>query len=177
MSEQVELFSYDPDWPAAFVRERDRILPLFPGPPLLIEHMGSTAVPGIVAKPIIDIIVLVEPGTVRAAVPALEASGYTYRADASNERHSFLRRHRPADQRRTHHLHIHDDPDEVRRHLVFRDRLRAKPAVRDAYVALKRDLADRYRDDRLAYSKAKTAFVDAIVAAANGPARRDDWNL
>ena len=79
MTEPVELHAYDPDWPAAFERERALIAPLFPQAPKLTEHMGSTSVPGLPAKPIIDIIVLVDDlAAGHAAVPALEAAGSAF---------------------------------------------------------------------------------------------------
>ena len=177
MTEAVQLHSPDPDWPAAFARERDLIAPLFSMPPLLIEHMGSTAIPGLPAKPIIDIIVLVDDlEASRADIPALEATGYSFWAANPDKTKLYLAKGLPPAPQRTHHLHIHDDVDEVQRHLIFRDHLRAHPDVRDAYLALKRDLAARFRDDREAYSTNKTAFVDDLVAFLGGPPRRVAWN-
>jgi len=172
MVEPVELCAPDGDWPAAFLRERERISALFPVAPLLIEHMGSTAIPGLPAKPIIDIIVLVDDlETARPAIGPLEATGYSFWADNPDTSKLFLVKGLPPAPHRTHHLHIHDDEDEVQRHLVFRDHLRANPAARDAYLALKRDLATRFRDDREAYSRGKTDFVDSLVESLGGPRR------
>ena len=135
--------------------------------------MGSTAVPGLVAKPIIDIIVLVDSlEAARPSIPALEALGFIHRADYSDTTKILLMKRRAEDQSRSHHLHVHEHEAEVRRHLVFRDCLRADNALRDAYADLKLDLADRFRDDRMAYSRHKTAFVDAVVRAAGGSDRR-----
>jgi GrpB-like predicted nucleotidyltransferase (UPF0157 family) len=170
--EIVELHPYDPDWPAAFERERQVIAPLFPTPPRVIEHMGSTSIPGLPAKPIIDIIVLVddlEAG--RTAIPALEAAGYSFWTANPDKTKLYLVKGLPPAPRRTHHLHVYDDEREVERHLIFRDRLRTDPGARGAYLALKRDLADRFRDDREAYSSAKTAFVDELVLSSGGPKR------
>jgi GrpB-like predicted nucleotidyltransferase (UPF0157 family) len=176
MAEPVELFAPDEDWPAAFLRERELILPLFPVPPRLIEHMGSTAIPGLPAKPIIDIIVLVDDlEAARPAIAPLEATGYSLWADNPDKSKFYLAKGLPPAPRRTHHLHIHDDEEEVLRHLVFRDHLRANPDARDAYLALKQDLATRFRDDREAYSKGKTDFVDGIVARLGGPGRHTPW--
>lgn len=176
MAEAIVLQDADPDWPAAFDRERTLILLCLPSAPVLIEHMGSTAIPGLPAKPIIDIIVLVDDlDAARAAIPPLVALGYQYRDDHADTTKLFLMKLSP-DGLRTHHLHLHDDAGEVRRHLIFRDALRADPALRDAYRDLKIDLATRYRDDRMAYSTGKTAFVDAVVASAGGPARRVNWD-
>jgi GrpB-like predicted nucleotidyltransferase (UPF0157 family) len=173
VTEPVEIHTYDPDWPAAFERERQLIAPLFPKPPQLIEHMGSTAIPGLPAKPIIDVIVLVDDlETGRTAIPALEATGYSFWAANPDTTKLYLAKGLPPAPRRTHHLHIYDDPDEVQRHLIFRDHLRADPSARAAYLALKQELAVRFRDDREAYSAGKTAFVEDLVLSLGGPRRR-----
>lgn len=167
----------DADWAAQFLAERERIAPCFPAPPRLIEHMGSTAVPGLVAKPIIDIIVLVDDlEGARPAIPALVAAGYVHRDDFPMPDRIFLMRLDAETGLRTHQLHIHGNEAEVQRHLIFRDRLRSDRAVRDAYAALKRDLAQRHGDDRQAYSQHKTAFIDAIVAESGGADRAQQWN-
>lgn len=170
----IVLVASDPAWSTAFATARDEILTILPDP-VLIEHIGSTAVPGLMAKPVIDIIVLVDDMTAaRAALPQLADLGYEFRPDVSNAARVFLRRI-GADGTRTHHLHIHGDHDDVRRHILFRDQLRADAAMREAYQAVKRDLARRHRDDREAYAKGKDAFVDAVVSAAGGPSRRPFW--
>ena len=177
MTEAVELLDADPAWPALFQRERALILSCFPTPPALVEHMGSTAVPGLPAKPIIDIIVLVADAEVaRGAIPALEQSGFEYRPDFTGSTTVFLMKRDARSGNRTVQLHIHDDADEVRRHLIFRDALRADDRLRDAYRDLKLDLAERFRDNRLAYSRHKTAFIDRLVQNNGGPARRVSWD-
>jgi GrpB-like predicted nucleotidyltransferase (UPF0157 family) len=171
-SEPIELHRPDADWPAAFARERALLEPAFAAPRPAIEHMGSTSVPGLPAKPIIDIIVLVEHlDQGRAAIPALEALGYSFWADNPDKSKLYLVKGLPPAPRRTHHLHIYADPSEVRRHLLFRDHLRSSAAAREAYLALKHDLASRFRDDREAYTEGKAAFIDAIVAELDGPLR------
>jgi GrpB-like predicted nucleotidyltransferase (UPF0157 family) len=177
VSEPIELQPYDPGWPAAFERERALIAPLFPEPPRLIEHMGSTAIPGLPAKPIIDIIVLVNDlATARGTIPALEATGYSFWADNPDKSKLYLAKGLPPASHRTHHLHIHDDEDEVRRHLIFRDHLRSRPEALEAYLALKTELAGRFRNDREAYSKHKTMFIDQLVLSLGGPPRRVTWD-
>lgn len=177
MSELVELHDPDPAWTAAFERERALILPSFAEPPLLVEHMGSTSIPGLPAKPIIDIIALVaDLDRAREAIPAMEALGFQYRADYADRTKLFLMKRDAESGSRTHHLHIHDHADEVRRHLLFRDALRADDRLRDAYRDLKQGLVLRFRDDRMAYSRNKTAFVDAVVLGMGGPARRVAWD-
>lgn len=167
--EEIRLSPPDPQAASKFETERALILPCFPTPPRLIEHIGSTAVPGIVAKPVIDIIVLVdELSSGRAAIAPLEALGYSFWSADPVPTKLFLVKGLP---NRTHHLHIHADVGEVHRHLVFRDHLRTHPEDSAAYEALKLDLAERYRTDREAYTEAKSAFIDAIVAHAGGPGR------
>ena len=178
MSEPIELHPYDPDWPAAFERERRLLAPLLGPDARLIEHMGSTSVPGLPAKPIIDIIVLVDDlGAAQGAIPALEETGYSFWRDNPDKTKLYLVKGLPPAPRRTHHLHIHDDPEEVERHLIFRDHLRSSAEARAAYLALKEELATRFRDDREAYSKGKTAFVDGLVASLGGAVRRTPWDL
>jgi GrpB-like predicted nucleotidyltransferase (UPF0157 family) len=177
VSEAIELHPYDPGWPQAFAHERALIGPLFAEPPRLIEHMGSTSVPGLPAKPVIDIIVLVDDlEAARVAIPALEETGYSFWRDNPDKTKLYLVKGLPPAPRRTHHLHIHDDADEVQRHLIFRDHLRSSAEARAAYLALKQELAARFRDDREAYSKGKTAFVDGLVASLGGAGRRTPWD-
>jgi GrpB-like predicted nucleotidyltransferase (UPF0157 family) len=172
LTEAIELHDYDPEWPALFERERRIIAPILGANAVAIEHMGSTAIPGLRAKPIIDIIALVDDlaAALDAVVP-LEGTGYSFWRDNPDKSKLYLVKGLPPAPRRTHHLHIHDDADEVRRHLVFRDHLRSDPIARDGYLALKQDLAQRYRNDREAYSKQKTVFIDRIVLGLGGPAR------
>ncbi len=175
MSDAIALVASDPGWAAAYASARDEILDLLPAPPLLIDHIGSTAVPGLMAKPVIDIIVLVaDMAPAQEAIPQLERIGYEFRPEVSNPTRLFLRRY-GAEGVRTHHLHIHTDQGDVQRHLLFRDRLRADAATRQDYEALKRDLARRHAGDREAYAKGKDAFIDAVVRAAGGPERRPFW--
>ena len=177
MTDAIELSPADPNWPAAFTVARASILPCFHKPPLLIEHMGSTAIPGLPAKPIIDMIVLVEDlQQGHAAAVALEVAGFVYRADYADTTKLLFMKRDAGDGRRTHHLHVHEDADEVSRHLIFRDALRDDDTLRDAYRDLKQALALRFRDDRMAYSRYKTAFVDQVVRDHGGPARRVHWD-
>jgi GrpB-like predicted nucleotidyltransferase (UPF0157 family) len=174
VSEPIEIFPYDPAWPAAYERERAVVLAAFATPPLLVEHMGSTSVPGLPAKPIIDILVQVaDLADAHAAVPALEATGYSFWRDNPDKTKLYLVKGLPPAPRRTHHLHIYTDPDEIARHLIFRDHLRSGPEALAAYLALKTDLAARFRNDREAYSYGKDDFIDAVVARLGGPPRRN----
>jgi GrpB-like predicted nucleotidyltransferase (UPF0157 family) len=128
-----------------------------------IHHVGSTAVPGLAAKPIVDILVGVESLDVaRACFDPLASLGYLYAPYRSEEMHWFCK---PHPSRRTHHLHLvptksNRFADELR----FRDRLRADPGTARAYANLKRELATRFRDDRGAYTEAKAEFIEKALA-------------
>ena len=164
--EEVSLQPYDPRWPGLFAAERSRLLLLAPQLPARlvdIQHIGSTAVPGLVAKPVIDMLAGVESmAAAEALVAPLCANGYTTSAEfnATLADRKWLMRW--ADGRRTHHLHIvvHGGAVWAQR-LRFRDALRSDPALAARYAALKTELAAKYTDDREAYTDAKAAFVQA----------------
>jgi GrpB-like predicted nucleotidyltransferase (UPF0157 family)/GNAT superfamily N-acetyltransferase len=161
---RVELVEYDPAWPASYETERERLAPLLEA--LEIHHIGSTAVRGLLAKPIIDMVALVDD--LDAPIAALIDSGYQYaRAfNATLTHRRFLCY--PTASHRTHHLHLVDDRPELERRLRFRDRLRVDPALANEYVALKRALAARYPEDREAYTEAKAPFIERVEQQA-GP--------
>jgi GrpB-like predicted nucleotidyltransferase (UPF0157 family) len=163
MAVRVEIVAYDPRWPALFAAERDRVAPLLGGG-AEIHHIGSTAVPGLAAKAIVDLMALLEDPDER--VPALVAqAGYVFPEDvnAGLDVRRFL--YRPAGSARTHHLHLTAERAELDRHLRFRDRLRADPALAADYAQLKRRLAARFGEDRHGYAEAKTAFIGRSVPA------------
>jgi GrpB-like predicted nucleotidyltransferase (UPF0157 family) len=161
----ITIADYDPAWPARFERERARIgHALAGGVAVRIEHMGSTAVPGLAAKPIVDILVTVaDSDDERAFAPALIRAGYELRVRECGHR-MFRTPERDV------HVHVWADDDaEVRRHLAFRDHLRRSPADRDAYAALKRELARRDWEDMNEYAAAKDEFIRAVTARAGRP--------
>ena len=129
-----------------------------------IEHVGSTAVPGLAAKSIIDIIVGVrELAAGDRCVHPLEGIEYEYLGEAGIPGRLYFRKGQP----RTYHLHMVEHRSEFwERHLLFRDLLRERPAVAREYEALKRELAVQYRTDRLAYTEAKTPFIESALARA-----------
>ena len=154
---------YDPTWPARFEAERTAILEAI-GEWVVggIHHVGSTAVPGLEAKPVIDILAEVRDleGS-RACFEPLAQLGYMYAPYLAEEMHWFCK---PHPSRRTHHLHL--VPIGSKRYaneLAFRDRLRADPQIAAEYLALKRDLARRFGDDREAYTDAKSDFVRRVL--------------
>jgi GrpB-like predicted nucleotidyltransferase (UPF0157 family) len=163
--EPVELVPYDPAWPERFAAEAELLEGAIGG---FVEggihHVGSTAVPGLSAKPVIDIMVGIRDlEEARQAFPLLAALGYQY-FPYQGWMHWFCK---TSPARRTHHLHLvpHGDP-HFRERLAFRDHLRQPPAVALEYARLKFDLARRYRHDREAYTDGKTEFVASVVRAA-----------
>ena len=165
----VEIVPYDAAWPASFEMERARLLdairPWLAGP---IEHIGSTAVPGLAAKPVVDIMAGVESlDASRPVIPVLEAHEYCYAPYRTDVMHWFCK---PSPAFRTHHLHL--VPVGSRRwieQLAFRDYLRANPDAAMEYAALKWRLADAHRFDREAYTDAKAPFVERVLKAALPP--------
>lgn len=163
--EEVCLAAPDPRWPAQFVEERDRLFALLPGRFAGVEHIGSTAVPRLAAKPIIDILAGVRSmAEADALLEPLCAHGYETSAafNATLPDRRWLMRH--ARGRRTHHLHLVVFGGEPWIHqLQFRDVLRTDAAIAARYEQLKRDLAGQYRHDREAYTHAKTAFILEVL--------------
>lgn len=163
--EPIRLAPYDPAWPERFAAERqaldDAIGPWATGG---IHHVGSTAVPGLEAKPVIDILIGVDSlETSRACFEPLAKLNYLYAPYRTDEMHWFCK---PHPSRRTHHLHlIPTDSQRFRDELAFRDRLRRDPQTAAEYVALKRDLAQRFTDDRESYTEAKAKFIQHVLEA------------
>jgi GrpB-like predicted nucleotidyltransferase (UPF0157 family) len=169
----VELVPYDPRWPRAFEEERDHLRSCVP-PGILtrIEHFGSTAVPGLHAKPIVDILVEVRDlEEVRSrVVPILEAQGYDYFWRASSGESTppfyawFIKR--DGTGIRTHHIHMVEPHFEHWDRLLFRDYLIARPDAAQRYAELKTELSRRFPRDREAYTDAKADFVRALTEEA-----------
>ena len=153
----IEIVEYEPSWPAFYIAERERLVPLLPG--LQIHHIGSTAVPGLAAKSVIDMIALVDDLETNIAA-VMQRAGYQLpaRFNANLVHRRFLCY--PTASYRTHHLHLVDEREDLDRCLRFRDTLRSDPKLAAEYAALKRALAARFREDREGYTKAKTAFID-----------------
>jgi GrpB-like predicted nucleotidyltransferase (UPF0157 family) len=165
----VSLAPYDPRWPGLFEAERGRVESVI-GPWISggIEHVGSTSVPGLAAKPIIDIMVGVKDlEEAREAFGGLAELGYLHAPYKQEIMHWFCK---PSVKERTHHLYLMEkDSSEWRARIAFRDYLRTHPETAHRYEQLKRELADRFRTDREAYTQAKAEFVARVVAAAVAP--------
>lgn len=173
--DRVEIVDYDPTWPAMFSAEAERLRTVLAGEDIdAIEHFGSTAVPGLAAKPVIDILLTVPSlAEARKTFPdRLATLDYVFwRDDPRPGRLYFVKGMPPFGEKRTHHLHVCERPGKLWSQLRFRDHLRAHPEDAERYAALKRDLAARYADDREAYTEAKGDFIGAIMARIG--ARRD----
>ncbi len=161
---------WDPVWLARFAQIRDAIAPALGGLALSIEHVGSTAVAGLAAKPIVDVDVVVEEGaSVRAAIVRLEELGYRHRGDLGIAgREAFDEPSgAAANPQVTHHLYVClRGGVALENHLRLRDRLRADPELARAYGELKRELARAHPYDVDAYAAGKTAFVIAALREA-----------
>jgi GrpB-like predicted nucleotidyltransferase (UPF0157 family) len=164
----VEVVDYDPTWPAQFAEIAARVRAAFAdGLLIAVEHIGSTAVVGLAAKPIIDLNVVVPAREdTPEAIARLASLGYVHEGDKGIlGREAFLW---PVGTVR-HHLYVcARDNAEYRRQVAFRDYLREHRDAAQRYEALKRDLAERFHHDRTAYSEGKTAFVEAVLARARG---------
>ena len=170
MGEAVEIADYDPAWPAAFERERDLIADALADLALAIEHVGSTAVPGLGAKPIIDITVGVHRlGEGEKCVRPMESLGYEHRGEAGIPGRLYFSK--PTTRPRTHQLHIVEyGGDFWQRHILFRDYLREHPEAAREYCELKVRLAARFGDDRIAYTEAKSEFIESALIRARAAA-------
>jgi len=174
--QSIELVDYDPSWQLRFAEQQKRLAVILA--PYLsggIEHIGSTAVPGLMSKPIVDVLAPVHSLVAsRAAIPILHGDGWLFWLDDPNQDYRlwFLR---PNPAARSHHLQViqHDHPN-FRALVVFRDVLRRDVNVRAAYSALKAALANEYQSDRNGYTNAKSKFVQAILRAegVRHPSRR-----
>ena len=160
----ILLVDYDPAWPGLFARDAERIRSALGDHALLVEHVGSTYVPGLAAKPIIDIVLAVPDSADEAAyLPDLEGAGYVLRIREPEWFEHRVFKGPDTDVN----LHVFSAGcEEIERMLRFRDRLRADPAERAAYEATKRELAARSWRFTQNYADAKTAVVEAVIARA-----------
>lgn len=161
MGRPVQIVDYDPAWPELFERERALIAEALGDLAAAIEHVGSTAVPGLGAKPILDMMVglrSLEDG--ERSVAPLEALGYEYMGEMGIPGRFYFRKPPGHDRLRTHHIHMVELAcDFWQRHLLFRDYLRSHPEDARRYHELKARLAARYGADREGYTEAKTEFI------------------
>lgn len=170
----VEVVPYDPVWPAAFRLWRGRLAAALGETARRVDHIGSTAVPGLWAKPVIDVQVSVPDVADDAAFcAAVEGLGLPLRTREPGHRYFRPPRGRPREVQ----VHVCDSGGPWERaHLLFRDYLRAQSDARKAYSALKRELAARFPLDRVAYNEAKTGFILGSLEAAERWASATGWH-
>jgi GrpB-like predicted nucleotidyltransferase (UPF0157 family) len=161
---QVVLVAYDPEWSRLFAREAERIRAALGERALLVEHVGSTSVPGLAAKRLIDILLAVPDSAAEADyVPALEAAGYVLHSREPDWHEHRLLKGPDTDLN----LHVFSTGDEeIERMLRFRDHLRTHEADRDLYLQTKRDLAARTWQYTQHYADAKSQIVEEILTRA-----------
>jgi GrpB-like predicted nucleotidyltransferase (UPF0157 family) len=164
----IQIEPYNVAWPAAFLAERELLAPILePWLAGSIEHIGSTAVPGLAAKPIIDIMAPVKDlESSRAALAELRHIGYYYAPYKAAVMHWLCK---PSPEARTHHLHLVPfNSDLWTERLAFRNLLATSPSVARDYVALKYRLAAVHRHDRERYTEAKGSFIETALRGAVG---------
>lgn len=181
VAEEVSIEPYDPRWPELFRQEKAHLMSCLPRELVKrIEHFGSTAVPGLAAKPIIDMLVEVTDlqATTARIAPLLESQGYDYlwrptHGNIGEPFYAWFIKRDLATGLRTHHIHmVEREFVEHWDRLFFRDYLIAHPPVAREYETLKRHLASTLATDRVAYTNAKTEFIASITEEAKRWYRR-----
>ncbi len=168
----IKIVAYEPEWPSLFVRERDRLEPVL-GLWLMepIEHIGSTVVPGLPAKPIIDMVApIIDYATFHSALPALNQLGWVHSPEPGDQAARKWSICFPDVAWRTHHLHVVEHRStHWRDWLTFRDHLRAAPAAAAEYGRIKVRLASRDDRDRTAYRAGKAPFICGVLDQLRQP--------
>ena len=161
MTRKVEVVPYCPDWPSLYQAEAEALHHALGEEVLSIHHFGSTSIPGISAKPVIDILVIVRNiDVIDGMNPRLAAIGYHAVGEYGIPGRRFF--YKGSDDVRSHHLHIYQSGNpHILRHLVFRDYLRTHPAPARNYARLKEELARRFPEDMDQYIAGKNDFVKA----------------
>ncbi|HEV7126874.1 MAG TPA: GrpB family protein [Ktedonobacterales bacterium] len=173
-SDPVIVVPYDPAWPDMFARQATALRQALGPVARRIDHIGSTSIPGLAAKPVIDVQISVADFEPLAAyrVP-LEHLGYVFRAENSERTKRYFRE---APGTRRSHLHVRRAGSfSEQLALLFRDFVRHHTDVADEYARVKRDLALQFRDDRVAYTDMKQPFIWSVVARADAWAQATGW--
>lgn len=163
----VEIRPYDPDWADEFQKEKSALQASLGAKIIAIEHIGSTSVPGLAAKPIIDMVVAVDSFDIlQDCIAPLQALGYEYMPERMFQDRKFF----PKGPRsnRTHHLNLvlKNDVEQWVKPQAFRDYLRSHEAEKIEYARLKQSLAEKYSHNRETYTKAKSDFIQSILRKA-----------
>jgi GrpB-like predicted nucleotidyltransferase (UPF0157 family) len=166
----VKLTPYTAEWKRLFEQEKARLQTAIGQHVLDIQHVGSTAIPGMVAKPIIDIgIAVASFEAARVCIQPIEQLGYEYRGEHGIPRRHYFVKGNP---RTTHHLHMNEiDSRDWENQVLFRDYLIQHPALAEEYAALKTELAQHYSADREAYLEGKASFIERVLGMARAEKR------
>lgn len=168
MQSQVAVVPYSSDWPLQFERMRVELIAVFEHASIQVEHIGSTAVPGLAAKPVVDVLLGADAlAVIESSIGDLGRLGYAYVSRYESE--LPMRRYFTRDaSRNSARVHLHGVVCGSllwQRHLAFRDALRSDAALRAAYQSLKLELAARFPDDKASYTAAKEPFIRSILDA------------
>jgi GrpB-like predicted nucleotidyltransferase (UPF0157 family) len=168
MSLRIYIADYDAKWPALYKEVSGPLAEAFGDYMVAIQHIGSTSVSGLAAKPIIDIAVdLRDYPLPQEVIEAVETLGYTHMGEYGITGRHYFKRY--GEDGMMVHVHAYSPGnDELTKHIVFRDYMRAHPEAAHEYETLKRDLAARYADQREVYTESKSDFVQEILRKANG---------
>ena len=167
--DEVVIVEYNPNWKLLFQEEVLQIRQVLNANLITrIEHFGSTAIPGLAAKPIIDLLVGVSSleEAKQDAISPLESLGYAYWRDNPNPYRMFLVKGLPPNSPRTHHIHMVEPDSILWERLLFRDYLRENRDEAARYERLKRDLAQRFPSDREAYTAGKAEYIKSVMQKA-----------
>lgn len=172
---EVQVQPHDAEWARRFMQEAQNLRALWGANLVAAHHIGSTAIPSIVAKPIVDMLVEVRStALLDERVPQMEASGYQALGEYGLPGRRYFRKENP-DGSRSHHIHVYETGSpEIHRHLAFRNYLLAHPVLADEYSALKQRLAADHPHDAQAYMDGKAPFIREVEARAIAWARPTD---
>lgn len=164
---RIVLVAHDPGWAEEFARESTVVALGFGDLLVELHHIGSTAIPGIEAKPVIDMLAVVtDIGLVDVRSPRLEELGYEAMGEFGIPGRRYFRKNSPSSVR-THQIHsLEVGSPEIERHLAFRDFLRAHPEHAKKYAAVKREMGERYPHDMAAYTDGKSEFIREMEGRA-----------
>ncbi len=163
-TKHIVVLPYDEEWKQDFIDIKNEIMDAIGTLAIAIEHVGSTSVEGLAAKPIIDIDVVVKSGNVERAIRALENIGYIHEGNLGIEgREAFA--YEGKEHLQTHHLYVcPEDSEELKRHLAFKEYLRSNQVAREKYGSIKLEAAKLYPDDIEKYIEYKSPIIEEIYA-------------
>lgn len=163
----VKVVNYTDEWLASFVKLKEEIKFVLKKYTIRIEHIGSTSISGMPAKPILDLVIgfdKLDEQIIQGIIPLLDQLSFIYRGDRK-DRGGYLFVKEPKENIITHHLHVVEiNDDQWNHYLHFRDTLSANPLLATEYKELKLDLEKKYADDRMMYTQSKEQFIQKVIA-------------